>query len=114
MTEKVTILREENLPVPLLLLAAPEDLAEWYVNGLQWSLEHGERALRMGCFDTGPAFGFPVSSAAEVVLRHVTDFLYAHPEVESLTILCGDDPSWKAYRFCWNLWYAEFKPKHEG
>ena len=40
----------------------------------------------------------------------VTDVLYAHPEAESLTILCGDDKSWEDYTFWWNALYAEFKP----
>ena len=40
----------------------------------------------------------------------VTDVLYAHPEAESLTILCGDDKSWEDYNFWWNALYAEFKP----
>ena len=113
MTEKVTIIRQDNLPVPLISLASAEDLARWYADGLLWALDHGERTLSITCFDTKPAFGFDMSAAAQAVLKAVTGVLYDHPESESLTIRCGDDASFRAYRVHWNLWYAEFKPDHE-
>ena len=112
MTEKVHLVRSDDLPMPLIYLAGPQDLADWYAQGLLHTLAQGQRALSIGCFDTQAAFGFPNSQAAQAVLRAVTDVLYDHPEAESLTILCGDEESWRAYRFCWNLWYAERKPEH--
>lgn len=114
MTEKVTILRQDGLPMPMIYLASPEDLGQWYADGLLWALERGERALAMNCFDTGPAFGFPVSRAAEAVLRAVTNVLYDHPEAESLTVRCAGEACFRAYQFCWNFWYAEHKPEHEN
>ena len=45
--------------------------------------------------------------------RAVTDLLYDRPEAESLRILCGDEAAFRAYRFHWNMWYAEHKPDHE-
>ena len=114
MTEKVEFLRQDDLPVPLIYLASPEDLALWYAEGLRWALDHGERELSITCYNTQAAFGFDNARAAQAVLRAVTDVLYDHPEAERLTILCGDDESWRAYRFCWNLWYAERKPEHEN
>lgn len=113
MTEKVTIVRRENLPIPMIYLASPEDLAEWYANGLLWSLEHGERALAISCFNTNRAFGFDVGLAAQATLRAAMDVLYAHPEAESLTVLCGDEESWRAYRFWWNMLYAASRPEQE-
>ncbi|MCI8657703.1 MAG: hypothetical protein HFF72_09750 [Oscillospiraceae bacterium] len=113
MTEKVRLERRDHLPVPLIHLASPEDLALWYVSGLEWALDHGERALSITCYDTQRAFGFDMARAAQTVLRAVMDVLYKHPEAESLTILCGDEESWRACRFCWNLWYAEHKPDHD-
>lgn len=112
MTEKVTIRRQEDLPMPLHYLASAEDLAAWYAEGLLWSLEHGERTLAISCFDTKGAYGFDTDQAARIVLRAVTDVLYGHPEAESLTILCGDEESWRAYRFWWNMLYAERRPAH--
>ena len=109
MTEKVRFVRQDDLPVPLIYLASPEDLALWYADGLRWSLDHGERELAVTCCDTQRAFGFDTARAAQEVLRAVTDVLYDHPEAERLTVFCADEESWRAYRFCWNLWYAERK-----
>ena len=112
MTEKVRILQREHLPMPLIYLSSAEDLASWYAGGLLWSLEHGERALSISCFDSAATMGIALDQAAQAVLRAVTDVLYDHPEAESLTILCGDAASYRAYSFYWNLWYAETKPRH--
>ena len=114
MTEKVTLTLRENLPMPLINFAAPEDLASWYAGGLLYSLERGERRLAIACFDAESAFGFDMARTAQLVLRAVTDVLYDHPEAESLEIFCGDGRSWRAYNFCWNLWYAETKPPHDS
>ena len=113
MTEKVTLIRRDELPMPLISFAAPEHLAEWYAGGLLHSLERGERRLAISCFDVGTVFGFDLAKTAQLVLRAVTDVLYEHPEAESLEILCGGEAAWKAYSFCWNLWYAETKPPHD-
>lgn len=112
MTEKVRILQREHLPMPLIYLSSAEDLASWYAGGLLWSLEHGERALSISCFDSAATMGIALDQAAQAVLRAVTDVLYDHPEAGSLTILCGDAASYRAYSFYWNLWYAETKPRH--
>lgn len=112
MTEKVRFEQRDNLPMPLNFLASPEDLAAWYAGGLHRSLAQGERALVISCFDTRRAYGFDLNQAAQAVLRAVTDILYSHPEAESLTVLCGDGESWRAYRFWWNMLYAEHKPEH--
>lgn len=113
MTEKVTLTRRENLPMPLINFAAPAHLAEWYAGGLLDALAKGERRLVISCFDAGAVFGFDLPGTARLVLRAVTDVLYDHPEAESLEIVCGDEASWRAYNFCWNLWYAETKPRHD-
>jgi len=113
MTEKVVLTRRENLPMPLISFAAPEHLAEWYAGGLRHALERGERRLAIACFDVQAIFGFDLARTAQLALRAVTDVLYEHPEAESLEIACGDEASWRAYSFCWNLWYAETKPRHD-
>ena len=113
MTEKVTLVRRDDLPMPLISFAAPEHLAEWYAGGLRDSLERGQRRLALSCFGVEAIFGFDLTRTARLVLRAVTDVLYEHPEAESLEILCSGDACWRAYSFCWNLWYAETKP-HEG
>lgn len=112
MTEKVTLVRRDDLPMPLNSFAAPEDLAAWYAGGLLWNLEHGKRALEIGCFDAGAVYGFDMGQTAQAVLRAVTDVLYDHPEAERLTIFCCGEESWRAYNFWWNMLYAEHKPGH--
>lgn len=113
MTEKVTIRRQDDLPMPLIYLAQPSHLADWYVSQLAWTLEQGRRDLAISCFDTA-GMGYPVSAAAQAVLKAVTDFLYEHPEAERLTILCAGETCFRAYTFHWNMWYAEHKPHHDN
>lgn len=110
MTEKVTIRQVQDLPMPRITFREPQELASWYVDQLDVSLRSGETSLSMSCFDTD-LMGFPVQQAAYVVLRAVTDFLYDHPQVERLEILCGDDKAMRGYSLNWNMWYAESKPK---
>ena len=110
MTEKVTLVRRDNLPIPLIFLASPEDWADWYAHQLLSALEQGERTLSISCFDA--AGDFDIGRVARAVLKAVTDVLYDHPEAESLTIFCGDDASYRAYSFYWNMLYAESKPDH--
>lgn len=112
MTEKVTLVRQDCVPVPLIRFAAPEDLAAWYAQGLLHSLARGERALTITGFDPRMACDAELNRAVQAVLRAVTDVLYDHPEAESLTILCGGEDSWRAYNFWWNMLYAEHKPEH--
>lgn len=113
MTEKVHFERRDDVVIPMNMLASAEDVGTWYADGLRWSLEHGERALAIACFDTERTYSVNLNRAAQAVLREATDLLYAHPEVESLTIFCGDERTWEAYNFWWNMLYAEFKPEHE-
>lgn len=108
MTEKVTIEYREDLPMPLIYLPEPDHLAAWYVSQLNWSLEKGKRDITISVFDN-TAMGGGADRAAPVVLRAVTDFLYEHPSVERLTILCAGESAYRAYCFHWNMWYAERK-----
>ncbi len=97
--------------MPLILLESPESLAGWYVSQLSGALEQGQRELTISCFDTAP-MGYETGRAAYTVLKAVTDFLYDHPQVERLSVLCGDDAAFSAYSFHWNMWYAAHKPSH--
>ena len=60
MTEKVSLRRQDGLPMPPVSPETPEALARWYRDRLLRDLDRGERALTIACFDTAP-FGFPVS-----------------------------------------------------
>lgn len=97
MHDKITVKKVENLPMPLIFLASAEDLARWQIDQLQWSFDQGHRQLAISCFDTD-ALGFEVTEAARTVLREVVQFLHHHHDVEHLTIFCGDDDAFLAYR----------------
>ena len=111
MTKKVTIERRENLPMPLIYLASAEDLAAWMTDQLLWAIQQGHRALTVSCFDTAP-LGFDIAPASATILKALMDFLYDYPEIESLTILCGDDAAYRAYSLHFNMWYAEQMPPY--
>lgn len=96
MREKISIQKAEHLPMPLIYLATAEDLARWQVDQLRWAYEHGERKLNLSCFNTD-SMGFDVDHAAKVVLRAVSEFLRECGDVESLSVFCGDEISYRAY-----------------
>lgn len=93
---ELTIEKAQNLPMPLIYLATAEDLACWQVDQLRWAYEHGERKLNLSCFDTA-GMGFNVGDAAPMVLRAVMDFVQECSDIESLSIFCGDEVSYRAY-----------------
>ena len=70
MTEKVTIERRNDLPMPLIYLASAEDLAAWQRDQLLWALSQGHRVLTVSCFDTAP-LGFDIAPASMTVLKAV-------------------------------------------
>ena len=57
MTRKVTLQQADHLPMPLIYLASPEDLAQWSVSQLTWDLEQGQRDLSLSCGSSGISRG---------------------------------------------------------
>ena len=51
--------------------------------------------------------------AAYRVLRTVMDYGYAHERPALVRLVCADVPSYRAYSFQWNMWFAERKPEHD-
>lgn len=47
------------------------------------------------------------------VLRTVMEHGYDHPLPAAVRLVCADEAVYKAYRFQWNMWYAERKPDHD-
>ena len=52
-------------------------------------------------------------NAAYRVLRAVMDYGYAHERPALVRLVCADEPSYRAYSFEWNMWFAERKPEHD-
>lgn len=46
-------------------------------------------------------------------LRTLMDYGYTHTCPAHITLICADDAVYKAYRFQWNMWFAERKPSHD-
>lgn len=96
MVDRITVRYSENLPMPLIYLASPDVMAEWYVSQLEWAAAQGHRELSISCFDTAP-MGYDISGAAHATLQVVASFLANHTDITSLTILCGDEKALRAY-----------------
>ena len=52
--------------------------------------------------------------AAYRVLRDIMDYGYEHDQPQQVQLICADDAVLKAYRFQWNMWFAECKPHPES
>ena len=110
MTPNITIILKDELPCPLIYLDSTQSLANWYHQQLQQAFEQGQRTIQLHCFtnlggDWSPAAG------AYAVLRMAADFLYQHPEIEELQLLCAGGDCYKAYCLQWNMWFAQSKPQ---
>lgn len=69
-------------------------------------LEHGGETLTLACTDAE-------FKSAYRVLRTVMEHGYEHPLPAHVRLVCTDDAVYKAYRFQWNMWYADRKPDHD-
>ena len=87
-----------------------ELLASCYRSALTLAAERGCRSIAFPSISTG-IFGYPVDKAAHVALRTIVEFCYEHPQPEEVRMVCFDERTYRAYRFDWNLWYAERKPE---
>ena len=67
-------------------------------------LGSGHSVLTLACTDAASAYA---------VLRTAMDYSYEHTLPVQLRLVCADETVYKAYRFQWNMWYAERKPTHE-
>lgn len=51
------------------------------------------------------------ASEAYTVLRTIMTHSYTHTLPSVVRLICADDTVYRAYRFQWNMWYAERKPE---
>lgn len=58
-------------------------------------------SLCLACLDANIAYR---------VLRRIMDYSYEHPEIPQVMLVCTNEEVAAAYRFQWNMWYAERKP----
>lgn len=89
MNSKITVFLQENLPMPLIHLASPEDWTAWYLSQLEWC--KGDPAISVFSAGIG-SHGIPT------LLEALRRYLSNHPEIKSARILCGDDAIFRACR----------------
>jgi len=73
-----------------------ELLSGCYGNSLKLSSEHGVRTLAFPSISTG-AYGYPVSQAAQIAVRAVTDYLQTDPSIDEVRFVCFDERTSDAY-----------------
>ena len=98
-------------PCPPFPCAA--DLVDWHLRQLCADDHRGERQLSLSCRPLLLGERSPLRPAY-LVLRSVMDFVYAHPDITGLTLLCGQEDWLQAMTFQWNMWYADRRPEHKG
>ena len=85
-------------------------LSACYRSCLQLAVTSGIRTIDFPSISTG-VFGYPVHLAATVAERAIMDFLYDHPEIQRVRMVCHKAADADAYRQAYNLWFAADK-KH--
>jgi len=73
-----------------------QTLANAYHNSLALASQHGIQSLAFPSISTG-AYGYPITEAASIALRTVTDYLQAHPEVELVRFVLFGQAAYEAY-----------------
>ena len=73
-----------------------ELLADCYINSLKLAAEHSVRTLAFPSISTG-AYGYPVSQAAQIAVRAVTDYLQTDPSIDEVRFVCFDQRTFDAY-----------------
>lgn len=73
-----------------------ELLASCYRSSLKLAAEHGVRTLAFPSISTG-AYGYPVSQAAQIAIRAVTDYLHTDPSIDEVRFVCFDERTFDAY-----------------
>lgn len=88
-----------------------ENLRSCYLSCLTLAAEYGCCTVAFPSISTG-LFGYPLLKAAHVALRAIVDFLYSHPEM-SVTMICYNKQTLRAYELDWNMFYQDKKPHQE-
>ena len=89
-----------------------EELLDWHLQQLQADYARGLRQLSLSCRPLLRGESSPLRPAY-LVLRGAMDFLYAHPDISRLTLLCGEEAWLQAMTFQWNMWYADRRPEQD-
>ena len=74
-----------------------ELLASCYKNCLKLAVENNIKTIAFPSISTG-VYRFPVEQAAEIAVNEILVFLYEHDEIDSVTMVCYDENTYKVYK----------------
>ena len=74
-----------------------ELLASCYKNCLKLAVENNIKTIAFPSISTG-VYRFPVEQAAEISVNEILGFLYEHDEIDSVTMVCYDENTYKVYK----------------
>ena len=77
--------------------AGKELLASCYKNCLKLAVENNIKTIAFPSISTG-VYRFPVEQAAEIAVNEILGFLYEHDEIDSVTMVCYDENTYKVYK----------------
>lgn len=72
-------------------------LASCYASSLKLAKEHQVKSIAFPAISCG-IYGFPVSQAAMIAVKEITQFLELHAEIEQVLFVCFDEAVYEAYQ----------------
>ena len=99
---------DKGLVPPSACPANLQALAEPYRRILEAAIHACEETVSLTVYHW-PDSPWPLPSGAYTVLKTAVDFLYDHPGIRQLEVHCAGPDCYQAYRFQWNMWFAEHK-----
>lgn len=74
----------------------PALLASCYRSCLELASENGCKTVDFPSISTG-VYHFPLEKASEIAIRSIAEYLYEHPEIERVRMVCFDERTKKYY-----------------
>ena len=74
-----------------------ELLANCYTNSLQLALDNSCKTVAFPSISTG-VYHFPLEQAAAIAVKTIHTYCAAHPQFDTIYMVCFDDRTWAAYQ----------------
>lgn len=74
----------------------PALLASCYRSSLELASENGCKTVDFPSISTG-VYHFPLEKASEIAIRSIAEYMYEHPEIERVRMVCFDERTKKYY-----------------
>ena len=79
------------------VIHTPGPIWRGYKNCLKLAVENNIKTIAFPSISTG-VYRFPVEQAAEIAVNEILGFLYEHDEIDSVTMVCYDENTYKVYK----------------